>query len=136
VLGPPCFTSANGGAVLSCVVRTGLSNHHLMQFLVDADENHLYAVGSCGYRGGLSVVDLQTKEKQVFGLGSYEVCGEKAVATWSSRLVIAKAFRPIPAVGEITRSDGVIVVDPASGRVLKTIATSGDPVDILVAHRE
>jgi hypothetical protein len=116
--------------------HTGLSNNHVMDFFVDSDESHLYAVGSCGYRGGLSVVDLRTKETQVFGLGAYNICGDKVVETLTSKLVIAKALRPAPVVGELPRNDGILVIDPASGKLLKTIATSGDPVDILVTHLE
>ena len=37
---------------------TGLVGNHLMEFAVDAPARQLYAVGSCGYRGGFSAVDL------------------------------------------------------------------------------
>lgn len=41
---------------------SGLPGNHLMEVGFDAEAGRLYAIGSCGYAGGLSTIDLHTDQ--------------------------------------------------------------------------
>jgi hypothetical protein len=107
-----------------------LEGNHLMEFGIATGTGRLFAVGSCGYAGGLASVDLATRQTQVLApsrtLGA--ICGERIVALGNgSLLVIAKTALPVPSL-----VPGALVVLSGDGKTLRTIKTSAEPIDLLL----
>jgi len=107
-----------------------LEGNHLMEFGIAADVGRLYAVGSCGYTGGLAAVDLSTRETTVFAPSRTPgaICGERIAALGDgSLLVVAKTEWPVPSL-----APGALVVLSGDGKTLRTIKTSAEPIDLLL----
>lgn len=125
---------------------TGLENNHLMEFTVDAATQRVYAVGSCGYAGGFSAVNLQgggTPDLSVTPrpwawratptppevLQQAGVCGERVVLGPNGLLTVARTQRPVP---QPNRPGALLLVDPATGAVVQTVPTPSEPLDVVV----
>jgi hypothetical protein len=115
-----------------------LPGNHLMEFDLDPAQTAAYPVGSCGYAGGLSRIDLRRGRVRVLvppaapgagigGAARVGVCGE-AVAASGDLLAVARRERPVPQ----RKPGAILLVDPATGRVLHTTATSAEPVDLVI----
>jgi DNA-binding beta-propeller fold protein YncE len=111
--------------------QLGLEGNHLMEFAIDPTAG-IYAVGSCRYNRGLAVADLASHQYQVLvppGQLS-PICGERiGVLDDGALLVVAKTAASVPAL-----APGEILVLSGDGRVLRTIPTSAEPVDLLISH--
>lgn len=108
-----------------------LEGNHLVEFAIASGVQRVYAVGSCGYTGGLSVADLATHQAQVLAPSRAPgtPCGERiAVPDDGSLLVIAKTARPVP-----TLSPGALVVLSSAGDAIRAIRTSAEPIDLLLS---
>ena len=102
----------------------------LMEFGIAAGIGRLYAVGSCGYTGGLAAVDLATHRTQVLAPSRTPgvICGERIAAIGDgSLLVVAETAIPVP-----TLVPGALVVLSSDGKTLRTIKTSAEPIDLLL----
>jgi hypothetical protein len=123
------------------VVRTldsGLAGNHLMEFALDPDRSLLYAVGSCGYTGGLSRLDLESGTIALFGYpaprdvdidGSRSgICGER-VSVGSALVAVAKTQRPVPTVD---RPGQLLFVAAQSGEIASRVPLPSEPVDVLL----
>ena len=133
------FAATGGSPVLVLDPVTGaqrgqydlqLEGNHLMEFAIPAAGGGLYAVGSCGYTGGLAAVDLATGRTRVLvqprTLGA--ICGERIAAlSDGSRLVVAKTAIPAPNL-----IPGALVVLSNDGKTIRTIPTSAEPIDLLL----
>jgi hypothetical protein len=109
--------------------QLGLEGNHLMEFAI-APAAGLYAVGSCGYNRGLAVADLASHKFQVLDAPGQRsaICGERiGVLDDGALLVVAKTAAPVPAL-----VPGEILVLSGEGRILRTIRTSAEPVDLLL----
>jgi len=107
-----------------------LEGNHLMEFGIAAGIGRLYAVGSCGYTGGLAAVDLATHRTQVVAPSRTPgvICGERIAAIGDgSLLVVAKTAIPVP-----TLVPGALVVLSSDAKTLRTIKTSAEPIDLLL----
>jgi len=137
-------------------VDTGLAGNHLMEFLVDVPAERLYAVGSCGYAGGFSAVSLRgggvpatltpqgewrwtatPPPPQVLvppdppmTMVKTVPCGERLALGPAGLVVVGKTQVPVP---QPNRSGALLLLDTAAGRVVQTITTSSEPLDVLVA---
>jgi hypothetical protein len=128
-------------------IDTQLQGNHLMEFVVHARDDSLYAVGSCGYTGGFSAVSLRRTGVPTTPTAPGEwawdatpgpprtfrrsgVCGERlALSSDGATLVVGKTQMPVPRAG---RPGELLLVDTATGDVLDTIATPSEPADVLV----
>jgi hypothetical protein len=107
-----------------------LEGNHLMEFGIAAGIGRLYAVGSCGYTGGLAAVDLATHRTEVLAPSRSPgvICGERIAALGDgSLLVVARTAIPVP-----TLVPGALVVLSSEGKTLRTIKTSAEPIDLLL----
>jgi hypothetical protein len=102
-------------------------NNHVMEFTVDHGNQRLFALGSCGYTGGLSIVDLATGEADLL---SREVCGERVVLGPEGTLLIATLPRPVPSLN--AAGSALLVVDSTSGEVVREVSLPANPVDLAV----
>lgn len=128
-------------------VDTGLDGNHLMEFVVDQQRGRLYAVGSCAYSGGFSATDLRgagvpttptipgewrwlsTPEPPRVKIRGHEPCGERLALSSDSVLVVGRTAKPVPGTGP----GELQFVDVRTGRVTRSVGTSSEPVDVLVA---
>ncbi len=114
---------------------TQLRGNHLMQIALSRDRTKVFAIGSCGYSGGLSVQVLRTGTVRTFGYPAplprtptalrEGLCGDR-IASGSRLIVIAKTHKPVPDA----KADGAVVVVDHNGGTIRTIATSSEPVDV------
>lgn len=118
---------------------TKLKGNHLMEFAVDTSTDRLFAVGSCGYTGGLSSASLKTGQVKVLapirsGLAvtsvrESAVCGERVEVGPGSLLVVGKTAGPVTS----PKSPGsLLLIDGDNGRKIRTADTPDEPVDVLV----
>jgi hypothetical protein len=119
---------------------TKQEGNHMLDLALDAREGRLYALGSCGYRGGLSRIDLKTNEVKVLApsLPGVDfarerlVCGERVVVGPGSLLVVGKTAQAIPQAGI---PGSLLLVEGDTGRKIRTLNTPCEPVDVLVVSR-
>jgi hypothetical protein len=113
------------------MLSTRLAGNHLMEFVVDGPTQRLYAVGPCGYTGGVSVVDIRTGRTRVLARpGDTAVCGERSALGPRSLLVVGNTAVTVPQAGI---PGFLLFLDARSGKVRRTVATPSEPVDVLVA---
>lgn len=121
---------------------TKLEGNHMLDFKVDARTNRLYVLGSCGYTGGLSRVDLETDRVKVLAPARSDlhldpawertVCGERIAHGPGSLLVVGKTRRSVP---EAESSGSLLMLDGSSGRKIHTVAIPAEPLDVLVVSQ-
>ena len=107
-----------------------LVGNHLMEFGIAVDVDRLYAVGSCGYSGGLAVADLPTHQTQILAPPRTRdvICGERIAALGNGTiLVVLRTAAPVPSL-----LPGALVVLTSDGSTLRTIKTSAEPIDLLL----
>jgi hypothetical protein len=108
-----------------------LPRNHLMEFALDRRRGLLYAVGSCGYAGGLSETSLAGGRARVLERsGDRRICGERVAVASSLLLAIARTEVPVP---EPHVPGAVLLVRRTDGSVAATVPTPAEPVDVLVA---
>jgi hypothetical protein len=116
-------------------VNTSLVRNHLMEFAVDRDRRLIYAVGSCGYGGGMSATPLpevgQKPAQVLVPVGDYSTCGERvslsADGTW---LAVASRIGGRSVV-TLNGRGLLLIVETASGAVRQKVSMSSDVVDVL-----
>jgi hypothetical protein len=121
---------------------TGLRNTHLMEFAVDVKARRLYAVGSCGYTHGFCTVDLEAgaaissdrtagwhfaaePKKPLVYTGEH--CGERLSLGSKGLAVIAQTAKPVPSLGP----GRLLFVDGATGKLIRSVETPAEPLDVL-----
>ncbi len=119
---------------------TKLEGNHMLDLALGAREDRLYALGSCGYRGGLSMVELKTNEVKVLAptLPGVDfarerlVCGERLVVGPGSLLVVGKTAQAVP---QARIPGSLLLVDGDTGTKVRTVDTPSGPADVLVVLR-
>jgi hypothetical protein len=107
-----------------------LPRNHLMELTL-AEPDTVFALGSCGYAGGLSRVSVAGGS--VTG-GRVQVLvppGPPAPAVCGERLSTGTAG-PLAVAGGTGSSTGIVLVDRDSGRIATRVATPAAPVDVVV----
>jgi hypothetical protein len=112
---------------------THMARNHIMEFALDERADEAFAIGSCGYGGGLSDIELRTGHTRVHrypaplppapGAERPGLCGERIALAGRATLLVAKNPIPVPQ-GLPSR----LLRLTRDGRVLDTVAT---PVEIL-----
>jgi hypothetical protein len=75
--------------------RTRLPRNHLMALAVDGRGRVAATVGSCGYTGGVSVIELDSGRTTVIGYPR-TVCGEIVAFAEAELLAVARNALPVP----------------------------------------
>jgi hypothetical protein len=105
-----------------------------MQFALDGERKLVYAIGSCGYRGGLSRIDLARGTRRVTGdrsSASGGVCGERLVLGPDSLIVVASNPQPVPQGGP----SKLLLVDARTGQSIRSVATPVESLDLVSVRR-
>ncbi|MEW6637952.1 MAG: hypothetical protein AB1425_14195 [Actinomycetota bacterium] len=118
---------------------TKLEGNHMADFVVDDGADRLYALGSCGYTGGLSRIDLGTRQVEPLvptqaGLDrpserERAVCGERMALGTGSLLVVGKTARVVP---QAEMPGSLLLIDGDTRIKVRAVDTPSEPVDVLV----
>jgi hypothetical protein len=109
-----------------------LKGNHLMEFTLDRRQGLLYAVGSCGYAGGLAEATIASGRRRLLERPrNLRICGDRIVVASPTLLAIAAPPRPVPAAGFGGRIE---LVRRSDGKLVAALPTTDDPVDILAAQ--
>jgi hypothetical protein len=108
-----------------------LDGNHLMEFALDRTRGLLYAVGSCGYNGGLVELSTAANEARLLERPrDRRICGDRLVVLSSSLLAIDRTPLPVPGFG----SGGAIqLVRRSDGALVHETPTPVDAVDLVAA---
>jgi hypothetical protein len=123
------------GSVLA-TVPAKLAGDHLTELALDVRGRRAYALGSCGYTGGLSVVDLRSRTARVLARpnphgaisSAKPICGDRIALLGRGRIALAQNFPPMPGAA---RGSAVEIVG-TDGKLVRRIPVRG-AVDDLVA---
>jgi hypothetical protein len=103
-----------------------LPRNHVMHVTLDSRGRRAVVPGSCGYTGGLSVIDLHSGTATVIGYPD-AVCGEAAAFVDPELVAVARNAVPTP---EAAPSE-ISFVDLAARRIVRSTATRSDIVALL-----
>ena len=109
---------------------TTLAGNHLMEFTIDPSTQQLFAAGSCGYSGGLVIVELQTGDARRLassGVGAGATCGEH-VAVTPKAIILTRTANPVPDA----RLPGALLVLDRTGTRVDTVTLPSEPVHLAV----
>ena len=109
----------------------GLPRNHLMWMTLDSSRGLVTVAGSCGYSGGLSVVNLARARRTVFGYPSRKLCGERVA--WSASSILVIAHNPVP-VASGSRSE-LLFFDTRRHRITHLVATPAEVLDVISVRR-
>jgi hypothetical protein len=108
----------------------------LMDFALDRAAGTLYAVGSCGYVGGLSALDLATGVARVLAPPdppgrppAHAPCGQRLALLPGGLLVVGQV--PNALVPFAGRPGALLFLDAATGRAVRRVAAPEAPIDVL-----
>jgi hypothetical protein len=127
----PSIVELDGRGRVTRTWNTGLAGNHLTEFTIDSTRGRAFAVGSCGYTGGLSYVELSSGRVHVL-VGSRPgraVCGERIAIGPQSTLVMLKGIAADP---QAAANGSVLLVASTNGRIAHSIDTPALPIDVLV----
>lgn len=109
----------------------GLPRNHLMWITLDSSRGLVAVAGSCGYSGGLSVINLARVRRTVFSYPSRRLCGERVA--WSESSILAIAHNPVP-VASGSPSD-LLFFDTRRHRITRLVATPTEVLDVISVRR-
>ena len=128
-------------------IETGLVHNHLIEFVVDASSERLYAVGSCAYARGFTAVSLVETEAPATPMatevtagktspdqrGDPELpkipCGESVALGPDNFLVVGQVA---PWIANPIGRGTMLLVDAATGRIVRSVELSAEPIDVAV----
>jgi hypothetical protein len=106
-----------------------IPGNHLIEFALDRVSRRLLVIGSCGYAGGLSLIDLRSGRARVLGY-RHRICGER-VAPASGRVAVVAANQlPVPEGG----AGLVKTVDLRSGKLVHRTDVEAEPLDLTTSY--
>jgi hypothetical protein len=131
---------ANGGLFKTLRMHM-VGAQHTGDWDIDPSTGRLYQVGSCGYTGGLAVLDLKTGRSRMLDpprtpgarapvtqSNDHSVCGERISAGSRSLIAIGKTEYVYPV---LEHRAVLLIMDGRTGKLLHRITTSTDPMDLI-----
>jgi hypothetical protein len=114
-------------------IELGLLPGFLEDFAVGSDGNHLYLFGSCGYSGGMTVLDLASLKSTVIvqaepahGPPTKLPCGQSSAFVSGTLIALGHvgALLPNDVGGQI------LFVDSSTGRVERSVQVPSEPIAV------
>jgi hypothetical protein len=132
------------------VFNSELEGSHLMEFAIDRGRERIYAIGSCGFAGGLSVLKLNNggqnaklnadgwswellrnpAPKPQILIRKQEMCGERIAVGSGSVIVIAQTHGPEP----LDTPGALLFLEGESGRLISRFTSSSRLIGAVVVH--
>lgn len=102
---------------------TQLAGNHLMEFDVDDARHRIYAIGPCGYTGGLAVIGGTTRLiRPPGGPIDERLCGDRVVVVDDGDAVA------------VTGDNKIRIVDVHNGKVLRATPSDRPAIEAVVVH--
>lgn len=131
--GGPALESAAFGGTATHRWMTDLGEQHIMEFALDARRELANVAGACGYGTGIVEADLDRTTVRALGDasagGRSNVCATRIALADNDHVVVAITERPVP---NPARRGAIALVSRATGRIVRTVNTEAEPVDVLV----
>jgi hypothetical protein len=118
-------------------IELGLLPGFLEDFAVGPEGNNLYLVGSCGYSGGMAVLDIATLKPIVIVQAEPAhspptklPCGQSSAFVSNTLIALGhvSALLPADAAGQI------LFVDSSTGRIVRSVPVSSEPIAVAALH--
>lgn len=127
---PPKLVESRLDGHVIRTLTTGLVGDHLME--MELADGAAYAIGSCGYTGGLSRIELRLGTHRILaaprsGGTSGTICGER-IAAAGGELAIAHNPFPVP---RIRSSSELLLVNSANGAIRRRVSLGSDVLDVI-----
>ena len=120
--GPRLLEISKAGAI-TARLQTRLAGNHVMEFALDALGERAFALGSCNYTGGVSVLDLVSKRTRVL---TPTLCGER-IAVGGDLVAVAEQYGATP----LGAPADIALIDAQTGST-RDVHVPIETVDILV----
>jgi hypothetical protein len=118
-------------------IELGLLSGFLEDFAVGPDGNHLYLFGSCGYSGGMAVLDLATMKANVivqaepaYVFLTKGPCGQSSAFVSSTLIALGHVGRLLPS----DSAGQILFVDSSTGRVERSVQVPSEPIAVVAIH--
>jgi hypothetical protein len=139
------ITTANdqpSGAIDHYGLDGGLKNHielgllpgFLEDFAVGPDGSHLYVFGSCGYSGGMAVLDLASLKSTVIVQAEPAHVPPTSLPCGQSSAFVSTALIALGHVGRLLPSDAaghILFVDSLTGRLVRSVPVPSEPIAVV-----
>lgn len=115
-------------------IALGLLPGFLEDFAVAPDGAHIVAFGSCGYSGGMAVIDLATQTSRVIVRAEPAHSSPTKLPCGQSSVFVSKGLIALGHVAALLPSDAggqILYVDSASGKVVQSVAVSAEPMALV-----
>lgn len=118
-------------------IGLGLLPGFLEDFALGSDGSHLYFFGSCGYSGGMAVLDLTSlrsttivQAEPSYALLTKGPCGQIAAFVSDNLIALGRVSRLLPSdvAGQIQ------FVDPSTGRIVRSVQVPSEPIAVVAIH--
>ena len=118
-------------------IELGLLPGFLEDFTIGPGASHIYLFGSCGYSGGMAVLDLATLKPTVIvhAEPSYAVlttfpCGQSSAFVSDTLIALGHVSALLPGSG----AGQILYVDSSTGRIARSVPVSSEPVAVVAVH--
>jgi hypothetical protein len=127
---PPKLVESRLDGHVIRTLTTGLVGDHLMEMALA--DGAAYAIGSCGYTGGLSRIELRLGTHRILaaprsGGTPGTICGER-IAAAAGELAIGRNPFPVP---RIRSSSELLLVNSADGAIRRRVSLASDVLDVI-----
>jgi hypothetical protein len=115
-------------------IALGLLPGFLEDFAVAPDGTHIVIFGSCGYSGGMAVIDLATQTSKVIVQAEPAHSPPTSLPCGQSSVFLSDNLIALGHVGALHPSDAagqILYVDSASGKVEQSVAISAEPIALV-----
>jgi hypothetical protein len=115
-------------------IALGLLPGFLEGFAVAPDGMHIVVFGSCGYSGGMAVIDLTTQTSKVIVQAESAHSPPTNLPCGQSSLFVSNNLIALGHVGALLPSNAagqILYVDSASGKVVQSVAVSAEPIALV-----
>jgi hypothetical protein len=115
-------------------IALGLLPGFLEDFAVAPDGAHIVVFGSCGYSGGMAVIDLATQTSRVIVRAEPAHSPPTSLPCGQSSVFVSSNLIALGHVGALLPSDAggeILYVDSASGKVEQSVAVSAEPIALI-----
>ena len=115
-------------------IELGLLSGFLEDFAVGPDGNHLYLFGSCGYSGGMAVLDLATMKTIVIVQAEPAHAPPTSLPCGQSSTFVSGTLIALGHVGRLLPSDAagqILFVDSSTGRVVRSVPVPSEPIAVV-----
>jgi hypothetical protein len=118
-------------------IELGLLSGFLEDFAVGSDGNQLYLFGSCGYSGGMAVLDLASLKSTVIVQAEPAHRPPTNLPCGQSSAFVSDTLIALGHVGALLPNDvgcQILFVDSSTGGVVRSVQVPSEPIAVVAVH--